>query len=181
MYATTKLLCLKRLPRLSIVRERTYLEILAKFTGKLDAWDRFLLKLKIRVFLFVFGDPRKNLKSAKPSGTRPEKTRSQKSQTRPAPTPKPSGSGRVFTWVGTPIGHSSRYMYLTHILHLSIHSAFSKFFTVFICYWKIDWLIYTYLVYISNIFFLCVQKSRSPCVHGFKQTYTYRFEYAQWS
>ena len=32
-----KLLRFERLPRLSIVRERTYLVILAKFTGKLDA------------------------------------------------------------------------------------------------------------------------------------------------
>ena len=54
---------------------------------------------------------RKNPKSYRPSGTRPEKTRTLKRPTRPDPTPKPSGSGRVFTWFGSPTGHSSTYVH----------------------------------------------------------------------
>ena len=49
------------------------------------------------------------------SGTRPEKTRPIKCLTRPDPNPKPSGSGRVFTWFGDPTGHPNAYSRGTEI------------------------------------------------------------------
>ena len=74
---------------------------LFNLTGRLDAVDKFLFKLKIRVFLFVFGDPRKNLKSVEPSDTRPKKLELKKAK--PDPTrPRIAGFGSSFFMVQVP-------------------------------------------------------------------------------
>ena len=79
--------------------------------------QKLLLELKkLRVFFNSIGDPRKKPEVILPSGTRPEKTRTIKWPTRPDPNPKPSGSGRVFTWFGSPTGHPSVHGHIFLVL-----------------------------------------------------------------